>query len=319
MPEEINAETVGLYIVTGYVTETNGTVSRGQQCFWMDDVKGEAKTLQGYWCNIPEGEDALTVGDKITLTGHILNYNGTPEIKNGDVAILERSGVVPADPIEVSVAEALAIGETLEAGQVTTDKYIITGYVSVVTGKETDFDTYGNQTYWITDEKGSTAASNEEGAFYIYRGAADEAVQAGYKVQIVTPIKNYNGTVIESDSNMPVVILEKGGAVPQDTVKDCTIEYLDIDAELMKTETITLHLPVAPEIEDFIFIGWQTVESFIDDGILIQAVYEYNGDQSTAPAEVSVPGDPARKLVRNGNVYILRDGKEYTIQGHRVK
>jgi len=34
---------------------------------------------------------------------------------------------------------------------------------------------------------------------------------------------------------------------------------------------------------------------------------------------VVVPGDHARKLVREGNIYILRDEKTYTITGQKVK
>ena len=106
MPAEKNATTAETYIVTGYITETNGTISKEQQCFWMDDEKGSKKTIQGYWCNLPEGEKdkALKVGDKITVTGKIMNYNNTPEIKNGDVAIIERAEVLPVDTITVSQA-----------------------------------------------------------------------------------------------------------------------------------------------------------------------------------------------------------------------
>lgn len=106
MPETNQATTEETYIVTGYITETNGTISREQQCFWMDDEKGSKKTVQGYWCNLPEGEKdkALKVGDKITVTGKIMNYNNTPEIKNGDVAIIERAEVLPVDTITVSDA-----------------------------------------------------------------------------------------------------------------------------------------------------------------------------------------------------------------------
>jgi hypothetical protein len=198
MPEADRDTTAATYIVTGYVTETNGNLSRGQQCFWMDDVKGGGKVFQGYWCNIPEGEDPLKAGDKITLTGRILNYQGTPEIKNGDVVILERAEVIP-----------------------------------------------------------------------------------------------------------------------EDTTKECEVVYLDIDEKEIGAEKVTLHLPIAPEIEDFTFIGWQTVEAFIEEGIFIQAIYEYTGDESVAPAEVAV--DKTRKLIRNGNVYILRDEKVYSITGQVVK
>ena len=72
MPAQHNDETQDVYIVTGYVTNTNGAISPSrtdatidQQTFWMDDAKGSKKTVQGYWCNLP-GHEALNVGDKIS-------------------------------------------------------------------------------------------------------------------------------------------------------------------------------------------------------------------------------------------------------------
>ena len=44
-----NVESTETVSVEGYITNTNGTVSREQQTFYMDDVKGSgAKTLQAY-------------------------------------------------------------------------------------------------------------------------------------------------------------------------------------------------------------------------------------------------------------------------------
>ena len=52
--------------------------------------------------------------------------------------------------------------------------------------------------------------------------------------------------------------------------------------------------------------------------ILIQAVYESNSP--TAAPEVFVnPANPAQKLIRNGQVYILHEEKMYTISGQVVK
>ena len=121
-----------MYIVTGYITNTNGAVSPSrtdasidQQTFYMDDAKGTKKTLQGYWCNLP-GHEALNVGDKITLTGKILNYNNTPEIKNGDVAILERS-TIKLDTIDASVCEAIEVGNALNDKDYSDDVFRVFG------------------------------------------------------------------------------------------------------------------------------------------------------------------------------------------------
>ena len=103
------------------------------------------------------------------------------------------------------------------------------------------------------------------------------------------------------------------------TGDEYTVTYIDKDEELIDSETIKLHLPEAPEIEGFSFLGWRPVATFIESNtIVIEAVYESEGG-TDLPAEVSVPANPAQKLLRQGNVYILTGDKTYTLTGQAVK
>lgn len=85
-----NTPSKDIYIVEGYVQSAgySATVSSGQQIFWVDDTPNGTKKFEAYYCNVPNGE-AVPVGAKVRLTGVILKYNTTPEMKNGDVEILE--------------------------------------------------------------------------------------------------------------------------------------------------------------------------------------------------------------------------------------
>lgn len=82
-----------IYVVEGYVQSAgyDATISNGQQkWFWIDDAQSGAKTLEAYWCNVPDGATPVPVGAKIELTGKLMNYNGSiAEIKNGKIKILE--------------------------------------------------------------------------------------------------------------------------------------------------------------------------------------------------------------------------------------
>lgn len=136
--------------VTGYVTTTEGKISKGQQTFWMDDEKGSKKTFEGYWCNLPQEcidkNQPLNPGDKVTITGVLMNYNGTTmEMKNGDVKILERA-VFKVDTISVTVCEAIEEGEALADGDNTQDVFDI---VDVVATTPTQNDTYHTQTFYM--------------------------------------------------------------------------------------------------------------------------------------------------------------------------
>ena len=203
MPAQAGDETADVYIVTGYITNTNGAISPSrtdasidQQTFYMDDVKGSQKTLQGYWCNLP-GHEALNVGDKITLTGKILNYNNTPEIKNGDVAILERA-TVKVDTIDVSVCEALEEGSSLNDKDYSDDVFRVFGRL-----KGTDaVNNNGQHTFEM-------ACGDEIFKPYNCKGAEGLELGKGDSVKVTGKLYNYGG-VIEI-SNGTVELIEKSG------------------------------------------------------------------------------------------------------------
>ena len=201
MPAQSGSETEDVYIVTGYITNTNGAVSPSrtdasidQQTFYMDDDKGTKKTLQGYWCNLP-GHEALNVGDKITLTGKILNYNNTPEIKNGDVAILERASV-KLDTIDANVCEAIEVGNALNDLDYSEDVFRVFGRL-----KGTDqVNNNGQHTFEM-------ACDTDIFKPYNCMGAEGLELAKGDSVMVTGKLYNYHGTI--EISNGRVELIEK--------------------------------------------------------------------------------------------------------------
>lgn len=203
MPAQSGDETQEVYIVTGYVTNTNGAISPSrtdasidQQTFYMDDVKGSKKTVQGYWCNLP-GHEALNVGDKITLTGKILNYNNTPEIKNGDVAILERA-IVKIDTIDATVCEALEEGASLNDKDYSDDVFRVYGRLK---GQD-QVNNNGQHTFEM-------ACGEEIFKPYNCKGAEGLELGKGDSVVVTGKLYNYGGTI--EISNGLVELIEKSG------------------------------------------------------------------------------------------------------------
>lgn len=199
MPAQSGSETENVYAVTGYITNTNGTISKGQQTFYMDDAKGSKKTLQGYWCNLPadvvEAGQPLNVGDKITLTGKILNYNNTPEIKNGDVVILERA-TVKIDTLKASVCEALEEGASLNAGDYSDDVFKVYGRVK---GQD-QVNANGQHTFEMACGEDIFKPYNCNGAEGLELGKGDSVV-------VIGKLYNYNGLI--EISNGKVELIEK--------------------------------------------------------------------------------------------------------------
>ena len=108
------------YVVVGYVTSLNGSYSMqySSQTFWVADTPNGGNVFYAYQCY----NDAPVVkGDKVSLTGKLLNYNGTPEMKWGQTEML-----IPA--IEAAV-ESTGI---LDWNDKNVDIYSVTGlHISV--------------------------------------------------------------------------------------------------------------------------------------------------------------------------------------------
>ncbi len=94
------------------------------------------------------------------------------------------------------------------------------------------------------------------------------------------------------------------------------VSYLKQDSSLYYMEAQKWQVPHAPRIEGFTFLKWRVLPGDLTDGIVLQAVYEANNTPTEAPAVYANPANPAQKLIRNGNVYILSGDKTYSIQGY---
>ena len=115
-----------------------------------------------------------------------------------------------------------------------------------------------------------------------------------------------------------IVGVDVPGEDPVETIPgDYSIYYVDKEKQELSDEIVTLHVPVAPVIAGFTFVGWQA-SGMLEDGITLQAVYEAD-EPASAPAVYTNPANPAQKLIRNGNVYILTGDNTYTLTGQKVK
>lgn len=212
------------YTIEGYVVNAQPfSLSYGNQIWYMaDDAANTAnQEFQAYGCVAIENNDTLQVlnGDKVQLTGKLFKYYNKSaakyviEVKNGAAAFVSKADgdhTIDKGVEQLTVAGALAIGADLAMGATSTKTYEITGYVTVMAGKDTDYEQYGNQTFWIADENNG-ADSNAAGAFEVYRGKAPQAVKVGDLVKVKTAVKKYNDGsaegLIESESNAAVTII----------------------------------------------------------------------------------------------------------------
>lgn len=225
-----NATSTKPYYVEGYAVnvETYSKDYHNQDFFLVDNAAAPDSKFQAYRAT-PKKNDAeypVLAGDKLRLFGSLKKYVKDDKVQleiveptveflsevEGDRTI--GGGGETPDPEKldtITVAKALEIGETLENGKATDVQYVIKGYVSNIARI---YDAVNkNEDFWIVDEKGGTAASNADGAFYVYRGKPDTEKEVGLNayVYVTTKIQKYgSANTIESWSNSPVKVVEQG-------------------------------------------------------------------------------------------------------------
>ena len=166
-------------------------------------VKGrEDKPIECYRLK-GEGAKDLAVGDLITVTGIIKNYNGKIEFDAGSevVGIAKGAGDlgdIPTDPVEiVTAAYALEVGAALP-------------YTATLTGEVT-----GINTPYSPDYKNISVEMKIEGCedmpilCYRMKGTGVETLMPGDTITVTGTIKNYNGK-IEFDAGCQAVSIVKG-------------------------------------------------------------------------------------------------------------
>lgn len=97
-----------------------------------------------------------------------------------------------------------------------------------------------------------------------------------------------------------------------------TITYKDKDGGIIFEEGVNLNFPNAPEYADFTFLCWMTVEGNASEGIVVKAVYQNNIATSTTQIG-DASSQTTQKILHDGQIYILRGNKTYTLQGQEVK
>ena len=98
------------------------------------------------------------------------------------------------------------------------------------------------------------------------------------------------------------------------------VTFVDYDSTVLKVDTVEYGQaatpPANPVRENYYFVGWDIDFSFVTEDITVTATYKL-----TDPTGVdNIYGiEPARKVMIDNRIFILRDGKMYTITGHKVK
>lgn len=178
------------YSVVGYITNTDGKISKDQQVFWMADEVDGGKVFEAYWANIPDPTTPLVVGQKVIITGKLQKYVNksgvvTCEIKNPSVAVIDNDLRGTYEEIDAEGQYVLAKPEGKEVGFYRATSGKIVAYKAYLTlflneGTEAKEAFLFNATEDATAIESLTPATTEgDGAIYNIAGQRVNKAQKG--------------------------------------------------------------------------------------------------------------------------------------------
>lgn len=310
------AKTTEEYVIVGYVSNINTFYNPdyGNETLWITDnpYSTAASKNEGafeIYRGVPNTNAEVGYGAKVRITCKIKNYNNTIIENDGTnipFEVLEPGTFVPETP---TIAEAAATVQYMGAGVKQLYYSVFTGYIQSITTAYKN----GVATFKMADTK--DAAEGDLVAFKTTILKADTLkLVPGAYVQVTGYLMNYGGTAEIAQGAIAAF-------VPEPLVLEevnCNVRYLDKNAAELSSEVLTFHVPEAPAIDGFTFLRWEFVGGDMANGLTIQAVYKPDDDTTDLPSEIQVPGNKAMKLVRDGNVYILKGDQVFTIHGQRV-
>ena len=218
-----------------------------------------------------------------------LDWNGT-EIKVESVEY-QSAATAPADPTREGYT---FMGWDKDFSKVTEDMTITAQYqINRYQVRFLDYDGTELQTDSVEYQSAATAPSNPYRQGHTFIGWDKDFTS------ITSDLDIYAQYEMGEDYDMTIVFTNSE----------------DNDSEIYR-QTLTIKVPSAPTIAGFTFLYWQPVAEPITNEITIQAIYEAN-----TPTSVEVytnPANPAQKLLRNGQVYILQDGRTYNTMGAEI-
>ena len=105
------------------------------------------------------------------------------------------------------------------------------------------------------------------------------------------------------------------------TIQTFTVKFVDWDDKELKSETVeygkSATAPTDPSREGYTFKGWDKEFTNVQSDLVVKAVYEKNPDE--AIDEINAENVVSQKVIRNGQLLILRNGKVVNVLGQSVR
>jgi len=345
------------YVIKGYVSSIQEYFSEQykNETFWITDTKGDrtsdkTKAFEVYRGK-PNTEAEIGLEAYIQIQCKIKNFNGTIENDGSNIVfeVLEQGLPVGVDTI--SVAKALEIGQALADSAYTDNPYVVIGYVTKAyapaEGKKT-------QNFYMADEpnvRGEFYAYNASpdstikdgdyvqlfGKIQKYVGSKGVTIELSYgtATHLEAPAPDVEDTISVAQAlEIAKTMTPEAGKSDTTEVKYAVKGYIvATSSSYENTWTMADEAGVSGEFQAF---ECYSVDSDVTEGDLVIVVgyittvnggsfYKYQikaGILTHVYAEgienVTLT-EKAQKVMMDGVMYIIRNGKMYNVQGAQVR
>ncbi len=233
---EKGASLEGTYTLTGTILSIDTAYSEQYGNITVTiDVDDADKDILCYRLK-GDGADTLAVGNKITVTGSIKNYNGTVEFDAGCTFTLATAGEGGGDDTTSEAQKIIDAAYALEENTALEGTHTLTGTITQI---RTPYDASYKNISVVIDVEGTDKTI----LCYRLKGDGADVLKVGDKIEVTGSIKNYNGTV-EFDAGCTFILVSAG--TEQETEKPTTPQgiidaayALEKDTSLTGTYTLT--------------------------------------------------------------------------------
>ena len=193
-----------IFRVHGRLKGVDDKNSYGQHTFEM--ACGE-DAFKAYLCAGADLE--LGKGDSVVVIGKLYNYNGTIEISNGKVELIEKSQEEEVI-LSATVAEATSIALALDNNKTTADRYAITGYVDSIASEYNE--QYGNISFYMTDNMENPTYTFEAYRVKVYDWQAAR-IEKGVQVTVTASLQHYHKDATDTQEAIDLAETVAGGTL----------------------------------------------------------------------------------------------------------
>ncbi len=280
---EANQISSEMYHIHGYVVRAYGTNSNS---YYLADTPDGSTDFVVYRAN-----NSAQIGDHVHIYGYLKNYNGTtPETSYG--ALLQiLSGDQNEIPNETNRSNPRTV--TLES-----DMHI--------------YAEFAKNIYTITGETNGMGEITGIGNFEYLTECTISA----------NPIYGYH-FVQWADGNTDnprTIILTQDTTFTAEFARNLySVQFFGFNQELLSSQEVEYGTaavaPEAPIVDHYDFVGWDKDFTNVTGDLDVYAIYQKNTEDVE---NVDIDGLPV-KVLHNGQIFILRGDKTYTLTGQEVR